>query len=143
MVAVPHYKFRLVEDGVREYRHEFIRSADEAYELCFDLLRDLPHEEVVIVYISGTNRIMGTATIAMGGLHGAALTPRDVFRGAINIGASAIILAHNHPSGDPTPSAADIAMTKALKDIGETLGIDVLDHLVIAGQSWRSILELI
>lgn len=141
MVAVPRYKFRLVEDGFSEYPHEFILNSDQAADLIIELLKDLPHEEVVAVYISGNNRILGTAVIAMGGLHGAALTPRDVFRGAIAIGASAIILGHNHPSGDPTPSKADVAMTASLKQVGAMVGIEILDHLVISGKQYKSVNE--
>lgn len=143
MVAIPRYKFRLVEDGFNEYPHEFISNADQAADLFMELLKDLPHEEVVAMYISGTNQVLGTATIAMGGLHGAALTPRDVFRGAIGIGASAIILAHNHPSGNPMPSKEDIEMTKSLIEVGNIIGIGILDHLVIAGKRYNSVMEKI
>lgn len=138
MFTIQHYKSRLIKNGTRKYPREILKSSDDAAALFIDLLKDLPHEEVVVVYLNGLNKILGTMTISMGGLHGAALTPRDVFRGAIAANASAIIMAHNHPSGDPTPSKEDIIMTQKVKEAGEVIGIEILDHLVISGTEYRS-----
>ena len=74
----------------------------------------LEHEEVWLLLLDGSNGLKSTARIAQGGLHGCALTPRDVLRPALRDGASAMVLVHNHPSGDPTPSLEDLEMTHAV-----------------------------
>ncbi|GMV18348.1 MAG: hypothetical protein AMXMBFR56_65720 [Polyangiaceae bacterium] len=92
-------------------------------------------ESVLCIGVDGRNAIVGIVEIARGGLHGAAVVPADVFRAAFAMGASAVVLAHNHPSEDPTPSPEDLHMTRALVSCGELLGIPVLDHLTVAVRS--------
>ena len=77
--------------------------------------------------------------MALGGLNIAALQPRDVFEPALRHNAAAVILAHSHPSGDPTPSPEDLAVTRHLGEAGRLLGGEVLDHLVISAQRFSSL----
>jgi DNA repair protein RadC len=87
-------------------------------------------------------RVTATKCIALGTLDTAVLTAREVFRPAIQHSASSIITAHNHPSGDPTPSQEDIAMAKRLTEAGELIGITHLDHLVIGDDTFHSLRQL-
>ena len=105
-------------------------------------LAHLEHEEVWLLALDGQNGLLSTRRIAQGGLHGCALTPRDVLRPALRDCASGIVLVHNHPSGDPTPSSEDVEMTRAVMMAGDVVGVPVLDHVVVATQGAQSLLEL-
>jgi DNA repair protein RadC len=107
-------------------------------------LAGLECEVVLGLALDGRNHLLQEIELARGGVHGAALTPVDVFRPLIRIGASAFILVHNHPSGDPTPSAEDVHMTRAVAAVGDVVGIGLLDHIVIGarGGGWTSLFEL-
>jgi DNA repair protein RadC len=141
MFTITHYKIKMRQDTFHDYPVERILTWDDARLVFNELLKKLPHEEVHAVYVDGKNYILGTAMIAMGGLHGCALTPKDIFRGAIAMNAAALIIAHNHPSGDPTPSPEDIEMTTKVVDGGKLLGIPLLDHLILANGECNSILD--
>ncbi len=88
-------------------------------------------EAFYCVYLDRKNHPLGRHLITLGTLTGTLVTPREVFRGAILAGAAAIIVAHNHPSGDPAPSAADITVTRMLRDAAKVLDIELLDHVVV------------
>jgi DNA repair protein RadC len=133
---IPKYKCRLVRDGGTSMPSA--ASFAQAEQVLFKLLANLPHEELHVLFLDGQNKIVGSACVSQGGLHGCAVSSREVFRPAIVAGASAIILSHNHPSGDPTPSSEDILMTKAIVSCGEMLGIPVLDHIVVCPEAGRS-----
>lgn len=92
----------------------------------------LRHEEVWLLSLDGRNFLRSTRRVAQGGLHGCALLPADVLRPAIEEAASAIVVVHNHPSGDPTPSRADRTMTLALRDACDVVGLVLVDHVVVA-----------
>jgi DNA repair protein RadC len=95
-------------------------------------LGTLEHEEVWLLSLDGKYGLKSARRIAQGGLHGCALLTRDVLSPALRDGASAIVLVHNHPSGDPTPSPEDIAMTRAVRAAGELVGIPLIDHVVVS-----------
>jgi DNA repair protein RadC len=99
----------------------------------------LDHEEVWLLGLDGRNGLRSSRRIAQGGAHGCALTPRDVLAPALREGASAIVLVHNHPSGDPTPSPEDLAMTEAVARACQVVGIPLLDHVVVARSGAASI----
>ena len=94
-----------------------------------------------MLYLNTRNQPVGCEKVAVGGLNVAALQPREVFGPALTFGAAAVILAHNHPSGDPTPSPEDLAVTRHLHEAGRLLGVEVLDHLVICSERFRSLRE--
>ena len=79
--------------------------------------------------------------LASGGAHGCALTTRDVFRPLIRVGATGVVIVHNHPSGDPKPSREDIEMTQVILDAGIVLGVPLLDHIIVGarGGGWASL----
>lgn len=92
-------------------------------------------ECLIVIGLNGKNEVSGVVEVSRGGAHGCSITPADVFRAAIAMNASAVVLAHNHPSEDPTPSQEDLAMTRTIRECGVTIGIPVLDHLTVAVRS--------
>jgi DNA repair protein RadC len=105
-------------------------------------LAGLDHEEVWLLCLDGKNALRSARRIAQGGLHGCALRPADVLRPALEDAASGIVIVHNHPSGDPTPSSADIEMTRALVEACQILGLHLLDHVIVARSGAESLREL-
>lgn len=105
------------------------------------VLQDQPSEVFAILCLSTKHRIIGFHEVSRGTLDTTLVHPREVFKAAILANASAIILAHNHPSGDPTPSDDDVALTQRLVEAGRLLGIDVLDHIVIGDNACVSFME--
>lgn len=119
-----------------------IRSPQDAYELLYSELAYLQKEHFVCVFLNTKNHIIGQPeTISIGSLSSAIVHPREVFRAAIKRSSAALICAHNHPSGDPTPSPEDISLTSRLIQAGEIVGIDVLDHLIIGDSRYVSLKE--
>ena len=94
-------------------------------------LRYLKQEMVVVILLDVKNEIIKTVTVAIGGLSQSGVEAREIFKEPIKNSASSIILAHNHPSGDPSPSDSDIVFTKRIYDAGKIFGIEVLDHIII------------
>lgn len=104
-------------------------------------LGGLVHEELWLLALDGRNQLRAARRVAMGGLHGLSVTPRDTFRVALREAASAFVLVHNHPSGDPTPSAVDLEFTRAVARGAEQLGTPLLDHVVVARRGFVSMLD--
>lgn len=116
-----------------------IRGPGDVYELLAPRLRDLTHEEFHALLLNAQNRVICDLTITRGILDASLIHPREVFRPAILENAAAVILVHNHPSGDPTPSAEDRAVTRQMTEAGRSIGIRVLDHIVIADGGWERV----
>jgi DNA repair protein RadC len=119
-----------------------IGSFEEVADWARPRLAALEHEEVWLLALDGRNGLKSARRIAQGGLHGCALTPRDVLQPALREGASAIVLVHNHPSGDAGPSPEDVQMTRAVASACAVVGIPLLDHVVVARGGASSLLEL-
>lgn len=102
----------------------------------------LDHEEVWLLSLDGRNGLKAARRVAQGGLHGCALAVRDVLRPALRDGASAIVLVHNHPSGDPGASPEDVAMTRAMAVACDVVGVPLLDHVIVARGGASSLFEL-
>jgi len=133
---------RRVVDRQLDQQRVLIGSFDEVVAWARPRLAPLEHEEVWLLSLDGRNGLKSAQRIAQGGLHGCALTTRDVLRPALRDAASAIVLVHNHPSGDPGPSAEDVEMTRALAAACEVVGVPLLDHVVVARGGASSLLEL-
>lgn len=99
--------------------------------LLLEPLRRSRREEVVALLLDARHRLTGAETIAVGTVNASRLQPRDIFAPALRCDAVAVILGHNHPSGDPTPSRADRVVTAAVRSAAELLGIQVLDHIIV------------
>lgn len=91
----------------------------------------LEHEEMWVLALDGRNGLRGTRRVAQGGLHGCSVTARDILRVALVDAASSVVLIHNHPSGDPTPSMEDIAMTRAVAAAAAVVGTPLVDHVIV------------
>lgn len=125
----------------KELEHEEkskIGSSGDAYDVIKSDLMDIPHEEFWILMLNRANRVIKKSQISQGGVSGTVADPKIIFKMALEELASGVILAHNHPSGNLTASQADKDLTKKLKEAGKLLDIQVLDHLIIAGQKYLS-----
>ncbi|WP_116191402.1 RadC family protein [Paenibacillus taihuensis] len=118
-----------------------IRKPADAANLLMEELRYLKQEHFVCLFLNTKNQVILKETLSVGTLNATLVHPREVFRAAIKCSSASLICVHNHPSGDPTPSPEDIALTKRLIDAGELVGIDVLDHLVIGDNRFISLKE--
>jgi DNA repair protein RadC len=117
-----------------------IRSSHNAYNILAPLMEDLDHEEFYILVLNRANRVIGTERISVGGLSGTVVDVKKIYSKVLRgyPKANAIILSHNHPSGNLAPSEADIRITKKVKEAGQNLDIKVLDHIIIAGPRYLS-----
>lgn len=104
-------------------------------------LRDRPTESVWVAGLDAKNRVLMTRCVGQGGATASALEPRDVLRPLVLNNATALILVHNHPSGDPAPSSEDAAITRRLKQAAALLGIHLLDHVIIGAEGYFSFLD--
>lgn len=115
-----------------------LTSSKQAYEYLRPVLEDLPHEEFWILFLNRANKIIGKQLIGRGGISQTTADVKIVFKKSIDKQASAIILAHNHPSGNLKPSQSDIQLTKKIKEGSDLLDIQVLDHLIIGDGNYYS-----
>jgi DNA repair protein RadC len=115
-----------------------ITGSRDVYDIIKADLLDIPHEEFWILLLNRANRVIKKWQISQGGIAGTVADPKIIFKLALDELASGIILAHNHPSGNLTASQADLDLTRKLKEAGKLLDIQVLDHVIVAGQKYFS-----
>lgn len=118
-----------------------IRSSREVYDLFHDRFAHADREEFIVLPLDAKNRALGFHVVSVGSLTSSLVHPRECFKVAILANAAALILVHNHPSGDPKPSSEDLAITKRLSEIGELMGIRVLDHVVVGDNRYVSFVD--
>ncbi|MEK7681784.1 MAG: DNA repair protein RadC [Chloroflexota bacterium] len=118
-----------------------VRSPADAANLLQAEMGLLAQEHLRVLLLNTKNRVLGVSEVYKGNVNSSMVRPGEVFRDAVRENCPAIIVAHNHPSGDPTPSQEDVQMTRRLVEAGKLLDIEVLDHLVIAGNSFVSLRE--
>ena len=131
---IPRYKCKLVRDGsiaIREDLHTPITGQEQAAKLFKWLTDESPVELLMVAYLDAKGVVTGFETVSQGGRAGCATTAADIFRGAILHNAYAVILGHNHPSGDPKPSEQDLEVTRCARSAGKALGITLLDHMIV------------
>ncbi len=119
-------------------KKEKISGSADAFEILQPRMSDLPHEEFVVLMLNRANEVIGKYDLSKGGIAGTVVDPKLVFKAALEHLACGIILCHNHPSGNPKPSPEDLKLTKKLKDAGTLMEIDVLDHIIVAGDQYFS-----
>jgi DNA repair protein RadC len=117
-----------------------IRGPADVFRIMAPCLRDLPHEEFHILLLNAQHAVLRDVLVTRGILDASLIHPREVFRPAILERAAAVILVHNHPSGDPSPSSEDRVVTRQMVEAGRSIGIAVLDHVIVAGDEWASAL---
>ena len=130
---------RLAREGPLERTR--IRGPRDVYELCAPAMRDLAQEEFRVLLLNTQHGVLREITITRGTVDASLVHPREVFRTAIAENAAAMLLVHNHPSGDPAPSPPDRVVTRQLADVGRLIGIPVLDHIVIGDGRYISFIE--
>ncbi|WP_222599191.1 RadC family protein [Aquibacillus kalidii] len=118
-----------------------IRSPEDGADYVMEEMRILKQEHFVVLFLNTKNQVIHRQTIFIGSLNASIVHPREVFREAVKRSAASIICAHNHPSGDPSPSQEDIHVTKRLAECGKMIGIELLDHLVIGDHKFVSLKE--
>ncbi len=116
-----------------------VTSPEDAAAVLVPLLDGADRERCVAALLDTKHRLLGTTIVSIGSIDHTFMAPREVFRDALVGNATALVLAHNHPSGDPEPSADDRAVTARLARAGCLVGVDVLDHLVVAAPRWVSL----
>ena len=135
------YGVRLVREPQLPFPKPQISAPDDVRGLLQRQLAFQDREIFCAVILDARNQVLGVNTVSIGSISASIVHPRETFRPAILMGASSIILAHCHPSGDPSPSQDDIELTRRLHQAGEILGIQVLDHLIIADSQFLSLKE--
>jgi len=135
MAAMELGRRRRAEDAVELKK---ITSSKMIFELMQPLIGELPHEEFWVLYLNNSNKVLSKSQQGKGGITGTMVDVRLVFKTALELGATAIILCHNHPSGGLIPSDADKQITKKLKAAGQNLDIQVLDHVIVTENGYYS-----
>ncbi len=115
-----------------------ITNSKTLHEILKPMMADLPHEEFWVIYLNKANKILSIEAISKGGVAGTVADVKIIFKKAIELLASSIMLAHNHPSGNLKPSNADIELTRKMRDTGKIMEIEVLDHIIISENGYYS-----
>lgn len=132
------YEILTIKEEVNHYLRPFTRytSPEQVFDT-FSFLRRETKEYFFAIHLDGKNRICCVDEVSVGSLNQSVVHPREVFKTALLSSAASIILVHNHPTGDSTPSREDIEITRRLKEAGEIIGVKLLDHIII-GDSYLS-----
>lgn len=134
--------FQLGQRAVAEPLPDLVvRGSHDVYRYLHPRLRGLLQEVFIVVALDSRNAILSLVEIARGSLTSVDVHPREVFRPLIRLAAAGAVVAHNHPSGDPSPSSNDVALTRRLRRAGDLVGIPLLDHVVIGAHGYASIGE--
>jgi DNA repair protein RadC len=128
------YRVELVrESGGDELEETILRTSTDVARALWPLFEGIDREKFVVALLDAKHSLIAVNTVSIGSLTASIVCPREVFRPAVLLPTAAVVLAHNHPSGDPSPSGEDIELTKRLREVGELLGIRVLDHVILGG----------
>ena len=125
----------------KEDKHSPVKNAKDIAKIFIPEMGSLKREHLKGIYLDSRKRIIKEETIFIGSLNESVIHPREIFQMALNENAAALILIHNHPSGNPEPSSQDIEITKELVEAGDILGIPVLDHIIIGSNKYVSLRE--
>jgi len=123
------YRVSLVRE--RAIAGDKVTSPADVARVAAPLFDGLDREQFVVLLLNARHSVIGSNVVSLGTVHASIVHPRETFKAAVILGASAIILVHNHPSGETTPSREDLAITKRMVKAGEVLGIAVLDHVIL------------
>lgn len=138
---LPRYRVSLVREGSSMAECKAIRSPEDVFAVMTAEYENAVVETAQMLALDTKNKIIGVFEISTGSLNASIIHPRDVFQRAILSNAASVILVHNHPSGDPTPSPEDMELTRRLVDAGKMMDIAVLDHVVIGDGAFMSLKE--
>ncbi|WP_442600447.1 JAB domain-containing protein [Neobacillus sp. D3-1R] len=132
---------KMVKEGHFCYKTNVVRSPIDVVSLAREYISDSDREIMALVCLNTKNKITGLHTISVGSLNSSIVHPRECFKLAIANNSASIIVFHNHPSNDCTPSREDIEVTKRLKEAGQILGVELLDHLIVGETNHYSMKE--
>lgn len=118
-----------------------VQGPEGAVALARHALQDQDREAFLCIHLTTKLAVASFEVVAVGTINSLLVHPREVFKGAVLANAGGIVVAHSHPSGEPEPSAEDLAITRRLVEAGELLGIPVHDHVIVAGERWLSLRE--
>ena len=141
MHRLPIYRVTLVREGSQPSLMNFIKTPRHVFELASGYLEGADREHFAVIMLDTKNQVIGMNTMAIGVLSSCPIHPREVFKPAILANAAGIVLVHNHPSGDPSPSQDDLLLTIRLREAGEVLGIQVIDHVILGYANYASLKE--
>lgn len=130
-----------VDRGEIVTEERIVRGPADVVDYLGAELTDLAQEQLRTILLDTKNRVLGTSLVYHGGLNSIVVRLADCFREAVRRNAAAILLVHNHPSGDPEPSPEDVRVTREAAQAGELLGIDLLDHVIVGGRGFVSLRE--
>jgi DNA repair protein RadC len=135
--SIPGFRIALVrEPGVKLAEKPQVRFPAEAAPMLTQYIGESDREVFVVALLTIRHRVIGLHTVSVGCLSSSLVHPREVFKPAILAGSACLLIAHNHPSGDPDPSGEDVALTRRLAAAGAILGIELIDHLIL-GEAGR------
>ena len=145
-VRLTVFGLRVVKErsGNYDFEDKKISSPDKVRDILEEVfkLSELAEEVFILMCLDTKNKVTGLFKVSQGSLNASIVHPREVFKRALMQNANSIILAHNHPSGDTTPSSEDISITKRLNEAGNLLGVNVLDHIIVgANGKYKSFKE--
>lgn len=129
---------QVLKNIMNQEPHAMMKSPESVFRYCQDMIA-LDQEHLVVLMLNTRNKVKKRETIFIGSLNATVVHPREVFRAAIQHNSASIICVHNHPSGDPTPSPEDIVMAERLTEVGELIGIEVLDHVIVGADGFISL----
>ena len=142
LVEAAMYELKVIRERRSGYsQRRVLRDARSIYDIFQPRFAVADREEFLVVPLDAKNAILGFHVVSVGSLTSSLVHPREVFKIAILANAAALVFVHNHPSGDPSPSAQDIALTKRLAEVGDLVGIAVLDHIVMGEHRYVSFVE--
>lgn len=119
-----------------------VRSPQDIAKIFLDEMKSYEKEYFKAAYLNTKNSVLKVETVSIGSLNASIVHPREILKPAISASAASIVLVHNHPTGDPTPSKEDIEFTKRFAKCGELIGIELLDHVIIGNGTYRSLKEM-
>ena len=131
MKTVTRYRIALVREEETTYGDLSLTRPDAVAQFLNRVLTDRPQEHMIAVYLDTRNRLIGWTIAHIGTINRAAVEPRTIFQIALALNAAGLILGHNHPSGDPSPSAEDLAFTRRIAQVGDLLGVGLVDHIIL------------
>lgn len=144
MVKLNYVSLKTVKDKevLTKLKTRQVKSPKDVVDTLQELIGDNDREELILFTLDTKNQINAIHTVSVGSLNASIVHPREVFKLAIVSNPASIIIAHDHPSGNPVESKEDINITKRIKEAGKILGIELLDHIIVGDNSYRSLKEM-
>lgn len=137
------YKIALAKENRCKYEPVYLRSSEDVYRFIAPAFNGLDREKLVLICLDTRLKVINVSDVSIGNVDSSMSSPFEIFKMALLSNSNRIILAHNHPSGDPTPSTSDCDIFEVLRKGGAYLGIEVLDHVVIADDSYVSVADVL